>query len=242
MSATIRSASSNNVKSKLVMQPGGTITFNRDGSVTATENYACIFSLALSLAPLRYVTPHPNYSSLLCDSVTVERVSGDMARVRVDYVGDPAAYYGGYSNTPTPLFTLVIETGEQPIETFYKDGTTNFNSIATTANGAVLGANGLFAGWKASSQYVGITSYLKPQIIWRMESFKKTAPTSDELNTVGKIDKPTGNANIQPPSPGGSYNWLLRSYDYQFQGAIYRYKKEWLLSGPRGWNSTIYGP
>lgn len=217
------------------MQPGGEIIFNRDGSVTATENYRCMFNIALSKAPRRYITPHPDYPALVCDDVHVTRIPGDEANVKVDYVGDPAAYYGGYANTPTPLYTLVVETGEEPIESWYFDNTYNFGTIATTGNGAILGANGLFAGWTKDSPYVGITSYLKPRIVWRKESFSKTIP--DGLDNVGYLDAPEGDA----PVFGGAFNWILRAFDYQFQGAIFRYKKEWLLSGPKGWNAIIYG-
>ncbi len=238
MSVITRAASSNSIKTKLVIQPGGEIIFNRDGSVTATENYRCVYAIALSLAPRRYITPHPQYPALVCDDVHVTRLPGDAANIKVDYVGDPAAYYGGYASQPIPLYTLVVETGEEPIETWYKDGGTNFASIATTANGAAFAANGLFAGWLKTSPYVAITSYLKPRTLWRKESFQKTQPSQDVLALVGKIDTPEGNA----PDYGGSYSWLLRSFDYQFQGAIYRYKKEWILSNPQGWNTTIYGP
>lgn len=233
-----RAASSNSIKTKLVMQPGGEIVFNRDGSVTATENYRCVYAIALSLAPKRYITAHPNYPALVCDDVHITRISGDEANVRVDYVGDPAAYYGGYASTPIPLYTLVVETGEEPIETWYKDGSTNFASIATSGNGAKFNSIGLFAGWDKTSPYVGITSYLKPRTLWRKESFQKNQPTEDDLKLVGKIDTPEGDF----PNYGGSYSWLLRNFDYQFQGAIYRYKKEWILSNPQGWNTDIYGP
>ena len=240
MSATIRSstASGKNVKTGLVMQPGGGIQFNRDGSVTAQEICHCIYSIALTVAPKRYITTHPIYPALICDSIDVHRLPGDIAQLTVDYIGDPSAYYGGVANQPTPLYTLVIEGGEEPIETFYRDGSVNFKSIATTANGAVLGANGLFAGWRSSSAFVGITSYIRPHSIWRMESFQKLSPTADDLNEVGYISTPSGPV----PSVAAPYNWLLRTFDYQFQGAIYRYKKEWMLSGPRGWNTTIYSP
>lgn len=235
--ATVRhsTTSGKDVTKELVRQPGGTLRENKDGSIECTERFKCLYTIALSKKPVRNETPHPVFTSLYCQEVSISEIEGGMAELLVTYIGD-ASSDGVISTSrlPDPVFELVTEASEAPVETFPNFSTT----IGTSANGAKYDANNLFLGFDKTSPFVGMTGYLTPNSVWRENGFRRTKPSGSELNVVGHIDTPSG---VQtPPAVSAPRNWLLRAFNYTYEGKIYRYQKEWVLSGPNGWNSTIY--
>lgn len=234
--ATLRTAtaSGKNPRLGLVRQPGGTIRFNKDGSTEATETFSAVYEKALQLAPVRNVTPHPTFASLICnDCVVTEREAG-LAEVVVTYIGDATGEVGvvGTSRLPQPTYELISEAREEPIESYPNFSTT----IGTTGNGAKYDSNNLFLGFDSTSEFVSMQSWLVPGLVWRKSYVQKTRPSAGTLTAVGRIDSPDGPVpSIAPPR-----NWLLRSFTYTLEGNVYRCQKEWLLSSRRGWNATIY--
>lgn len=236
--ATLRAttAAGKDVRLVLVRKPGGTVRFNRDGSTESTETFSCLYSRALQLAPVRGETPHPVFTALICKECTVTEVEAGMAEVVATYIGDASDSVGviGSARLPSPTYELICEAREEPITTFPDFATT----IGTTANGAQFDSNNLFLGFDKTSAYVGQEAWLVPGVVWRKSYIQKTKPTATELNRVGKIDTPEGS----PPAATSPRNWLLRSLTFTLEGNLYRCQKEWHLSGPSGWNATIYAP
>jgi hypothetical protein len=219
----------------LVRQPGGVIRYNKDGSIEAVEKFQCRYSIALTQSPIRNETAHPIFKSLFCQEVAIVELPAEMAEITVTYIGDVST--DGVISTsrlPDPTFELITEANEAPIETFPDFATT----IGTSGNGAKFDANNLFLGFDKTSEFVGTTGFLTPGVVWRESGFRRTKPSAAELNEVGHINLPTGVHT--PPAVASPKNWLLRAYNYTYEGKIYRYQKEWLLSGRRGWNTTIY--
>jgi hypothetical protein len=236
--STVRRSSTagKDVTKGLVRQPGGTMRENKDGSIECTEKFRCLYTVALAQKPVRNETQHPLFKSLYCQDVAVVELEAGMAEVIVTYIGDAATDGGVLSSSrlPDPSYDLLTEANEAPIETFPNFATT----LGTTANGAKYDANNLFLGFDKTSEFVGISGFLSPNVVWRESGYRRTKPSGTELNQVGKINVPTG-VEV-PPTVASPRNWLLRAFIYTYEGRIYRYQKEWLLSGPRGWNSVIH--
>lgn len=218
---------------RLVRQLGGTIVYNRDGSVSCFETYVCLYSQALALAPKRNVSKHPVFSDLYCKEVEIVEIAGERAEIRASYIGAPQGgdlSQGGVD--PTPEYSLNTETNEEPIETHPKF----VSDIGTTGNLAKFDTStGLFLGFAKPSAFTGVTSYLAPGQIWKKQGVASSPPSAAESAKVGYIDAPDGDV----ATPQGR-NWLLRSFTWEQQGKVYPYVKIWQLSGPGGWNTTIY--
>ncbi len=238
MSAVVRhsSTASKDVSKVLVRQPGGKVRYNDDGSLEATERFRCLYTVALAQAPIRNVTAHPLFTGLICQTVEIAELEAGMSEVTVTFIGD-ASNDGGVISTsrlPKPSYELITEASEQPIETF-----PDFKAVlGTSENGAKYDPNGLFLGFAASSSFAGIAGFLSAGVVWRETGMRRTKPTQGELSRVGYIDTPTGWQT--PPPVESPRNWLLRAMSYTYEGKIYRYQKEWLLSGPNGWKYEIY--
>ncbi len=85
----------------------------------------------------------------------------------------------------------------------------------------------------------GVTHYFTPSGITYSETFDETVkPNLSELCTV---DRPPPDA---PTIRGGS-NWLMigiraqKLYQPESGGSFWRVTREWLASGPRGWNADF---
>lgn len=85
----------------------------------------------------------------------------------------------------------------------------------------------------------GVTHYYTPSGITYSETFDEL--TKPNLNELCSIDRPPPDA----PSLRQNSNWLqigLRAqklYNPETGGAFWRITREWLASGPRGWNADF---
>ncbi len=80
----------------------------------------------------------------------------------------------------------------------------------------------------------GFTDYLQPRISIRVTDANTDEPT---LTDLGKIASPTK----APELPAGA-NWLLTGVDgSQDADNNWEVTREYMSSGPRGWNADIYG-
>jgi hypothetical protein len=85
----------------------------------------------------------------------------------------------------------------------------------------------------------GVTHYFTPSGITYSETFDETVkPNLSELCTV---DRPPNDA----PSIRGGSNWLMiglraqKLYQPETSTSFWRVTREWLASGPRGWNADF---
>lgn len=226
-------ASTGPTTEKLVLTTGGQFVTDRYGMSNAKavwwyhgpapENQVAIFS------------NHPRWSFLEMDKRTITRAEDG----HWDIVGD----YYGVQGFPEPIYALDICTGQEPIET-HPEFATFAGRPGSELNGAVFDPeDDTFVGFKqvvsggnvTNVKWVGVRAYLNATATWRETRITKTRPSSLELSDIGTVDTPSGGA----PTPTGR-NWLFGSISYEQKGKTYTIRREWLLSGPGGWNETIY--
>jgi len=145
------------------------------------------------------------------------------------------------------------QCAQEPIETHPKfNSTVNGGAIVTEANLAAIkkslsdGSKPNLTGTgnakvQAQNLYTlmlkGVTHYYTPSGITYSETFDETSKPS--LQELGSIKRPPTDA----PTLNAPSNWLLISlraqkvYDPVTRTAFWRVTREWLASGPRGWNA-----
>lgn len=220
------------ITSRLERQPGGSIRYNTDGTVSAQERFIGLYQNAIQQSPKRYITAHPVFPNLICDEVEIKEIEGGRCEINATYYGPPVGLTNGGPDTQ-PTWELSCETSEEPIETFPNFGT----AIGTAGNNAVFDDDGRFLGFKAISDFHGQESWLVPGQVYRKRYYSYSPPGASELARVGKIDTPDGWIS----TPGGR-NWLLLALTAEQRGQIYTCTKSWRLSGPDGWKTEIYSP
>jgi hypothetical protein len=182
--------------------------------------------------PAVFGNVHPLWSFLECDKVSI-------AQTEAGWEAE-AAFFGCDGN-PDPIYDLDYSTSEEPIETHKDFDTTLAGTSKHRLHGAVFDSLGAFLGFtnfgedaELAATWRGISSYLNPGAIWRKNYVTKTRPT--DVGQLGRIDVPEGN----PPSVPNGRNWLYIGLTWEQRGLTYQVRKEWRLSGRRGWNQLIY--
>jgi hypothetical protein len=85
----------------------------------------------------------------------------------------------------------------------------------------------------------GVTHYFTPSGITYSETFDET--TKPNLSELCTVDRPPPDA----PSIRGGSNWLMigiraqKLYQPETSTSFWRVTREWLASGPRGWNADF---
>ena len=220
----------------LVRQPGSTIIQRDDGTWEGTVEFICRWSLALDLAPQRNVASHPDFPGLLCKGCQIVQMKPSLvAKLTATYRG----IVGGQEGDPPPsedfnsTEEVITSMSEAPIETHPNFVTQIGGTAAAPLNDAIFDENGEFKGWKATSQFRGIESFLIPSTAYRKTTPTRSRPTS--VGAVGSIVSPGIGSNV----PGA--NWLFTCRSWRRDGGVYEVSEEYMLSGPGGWNSIIYG-
>lgn len=208
---------------------GATLDQLADGSWEGTVTFFCLWNQVHLLAPRRFVTQHPDFTSLTCSDVKC-------VQLRPGVVGRIVATYRGLLDPDVePTEEITVNTGEAPIETHDKFVTVLGGVRATPKNGAIFDAEGKFAGWKADSKFAGVTAYLSPGTIYRVSKPQTERPTS-----IAGVGKP-GTLPTPIDLPNQFMGWLLISMSWTRTGAIYLVTREFQLSGRKGWDVDIYG-
>ena len=213
------------------LESPGTLQTDRYGLSSAVARWARYDLGATDPGtPTSFGQAHPIWSSLSCDKVQISHQG--------THWQCEASFFGIYGS-PQPIYEIDMRTSEEPIEshplfdTFaYPEGT----------NGSKFDADGQFLGFYpvvnetneiTNPAWVGVRGFLSPGTVWKKRYVTNLRPT--DIGAVGSIDTPEGN----PPSYGGR-NWLYNGLTWEQRGLTYTVTKEWLLSGPLGWNSEIY--
>lgn len=218
----------------LVRQTGDSATQLEDGTWEATVVYVCRWQSVIYLAPRRNQAYHPDFSSLICSRCSVERLKpGTFAKLNVIYRG----FFGPEPDpTEPPADTsseeIITSTSEAPIET-HPDFTGVLGGTKDAPlNGAVFNDDGTFKGWRSDSRYAGKEAFLIPSTVYRRSTPSRGRPAN--LGPVGKIQN-------APVGVSGDNNWLFTCRSWRRDGAVYEVSEEYMLSGPGGWDDTIYG-
>lgn len=209
----------------LTLDSYGMLQTDRYGMSTATATW---FQLSdITGVPITFGASHPVWSFLKCDKVNV---SYDKPYWRVE------ASYFGVNGTPAAIYELDVSMSEEPVET-HPDFADFAGAPGSEANGATFDAEGAFLGFVgagANPEWVGVRSYLAPGMIWRKTYVASSTPPS--VSTLGLIDTPEGS----PPSVESGRTWMFSGLSFEQKGLVYQVRKEWRLSGRRGWNTTLY--
>lgn len=235
MALKIKVAPGYDPETPLVFTTGGQLVTDRFGMSTARavwwyygdspETQVSIFSA------------HPRWSFLEMDKRTIT--------LRSDGAWDIIGDYFGVQGTPEPIYSLDNSTSQEPIET-HKDFVTFAGTPTSPINGAVFDPDDLtFLNFKqvvsgsavSNVKWVGMRAYLNASAVWREIKVTKTKPSASEITSIGRIDNPPGDA----PTPAGR-NWLFGAICYEQKARTYTIRREWLLSGPGGWNDVVYAP
>jgi hypothetical protein len=82
----------------------------------------------------------------------------------------------------------------------------------------------------------GDTSYMVPTITYTESTQGSDPMTAAQLNKLGKISTPRGNA----PAVSGDRDWMLTSASQEQRGELYQTTIEWTLSEREGWDTFLY--
>lgn len=233
---------------QLVNQSYGDLVTDRFGLSSATAEWWYYGGNPAGQIGIR--SAHPLWPFMHVDRRTIRHV-GAYWQILADYFG--------VDGNPEPVYTLSLSLSSEPVETHK-----NFSQFGTDANGATFDENGGFEGflrrpappkadeaklnasaaalreWYAThpvtnTQWVGVRDYLSPGATWTETRVTSSKPSNGEISQLGRIDNPNGNA----PTPSGR-NWLFSGLSFDQKAKTYTVRREWTLSGPRGWNPTLY--
>lgn len=205
-----------------------------------------------------YLSPHPDFPSLLAYGVKIVRRPGLInGLLTIEYRGlDPALSY-----PPPPIYTIEVTTGNEPLSTHplwvssiagtpttplngaqFVDATGLLNPAPPAQTGTFDPTSATFKQWlavdPATSQpgiFVGIEDYLAAGIVYK-KTFTTIGPSGD-LSAVGTFSNPDG------PVPGlpSSYQWFYLGITSEDNAGLYRNAATWkaVPSGPAA--TIIYG-
>jgi hypothetical protein len=226
----IKVATGYSPETPLVLTTGGQLVTDRYGMSTARAVWWYYGPSPEDQVGM--LSAHPRWSFLDMDKRTISLAEDG----HWDIVGD----YFGVQGIPEAIYTLDNSTSQEPIET-HKDFATFAGYEASPLNGARFDhETGEFINFVrnpagTNTKWVGVRAYLNASAVWRQTTVRKIRPSGADLDNVGKIDSPPNN----PPTPSGR-NWLYGACSYDQKGRTFTIRREWLLSGPRGWNDVIY--
>ena len=248
------------------LQPGGELTTDRKGLVTGQLVFKvppgkwglmpCVDSAHIHAGfchmEKRKVSFMPGWWLVTCDYTGCEPGSaadlddGDSsASSSADPSSSSTTDEAAYASPP--VYEFSPGTGTEPIEThddFNKD--TMAGTPAHPKNGAIfLDANGvrssdnsagLFSRFLLTSKYRGVQEYYTANNSVWTKSWTQTIAPHSASKGISVTKNPPGPA----PAFGGNHNWLVLPTFYTKRGRVYDCRQTFLLSGPRGWDTTIY--
>lgn len=221
-------------RDQLILSERGPMEEHEAGYWTASITWSYYpYADAVDQAPRVNVDKHPDFEFMVCKSNRILWQKPGLARIVSTYEG---------SETKGDLVVTRDEGGarieviasmrEEPIESH-----PNFTQWAGTPSAPIGGIfeddTERFLGWKNTSAFYGISSYLVPTVTLRRQYHSDSKPN---VTNIGKVyASPSG----APES--GSRNWMLTSIPFQSEGEGYSVTEEYLMSGPRGWSEDLYG-
>jgi hypothetical protein len=223
------------------LQSGGELTTDRKGLVTGRLVYKVKVN-GWGMMPVLN-SPHP-YAAW----ATMERRS---VRFAPGFWLVSCDYAGSEEEVSEPVYDFNPGTGNEPIETHDKFVAELGGTPSDPKNGAVFLDSqgnvtedddvGMFDRFKLEIEggpnpMGGVREFLTANnSTWTKSWTQRSKPSG--ANKPVKIGSPSGPA----PSFGGHFNWLELPVAYSKRGSAYDCRQTWLLSGPWGWNTMIYG-
>jgi len=250
MSTPLRASVGDSVvygRSELAIEERGDITTDHYGLSSGSVVYSCLPKDALFNRPA-IDSEHPDVPFLKCVRSRITYRQRNLAAIICDYEGVEEETESEYE--------LVLGTNEEPIATH--PNFTNYigGKPSNPLNSAVFvdeegqltedDTRGIFSHFSTYlntpsgnsthtlNPLAGVESYLDGgRATWKQTYFTPTNPT--DTFQIGQIDTPPGlELNF------GTRNWIFMGATIKKRGGSYSVCKEWLLSGPKGWNPKIY--
>jgi hypothetical protein len=193
---------------------------------------------------------HPDLKRLYLQKMEANRVPGAQVEVSLTYLNfDETVEYPGRKAGPIVRYGMEISVSDEPLLThpeFQNLDEKEQMALQNMINGTLEKPDGTLWENDITSDTdaldlvkQGITSWRCPRLIWVQSFTVKTSNfnTASATNGMGKIDAPPGGA----PS-GGSRNYMYigATATPTEDGNFLNIEKRWELSGPRGWNETLY--
>lgn len=237
----------------LIESPENDIEFDGVGIVSATLYFTCRWDVSVAL--VRGLNVHPDFSFLRRKKASVSRMEGKLAKVKVTYEGiDPSS--GDEDNPESKTYALEGSTVREPIETHPKfkvmAGTSNdtrnenFDAIWAKEGEAQAEVFKKFGTNETALNQehikAGVKNFLSPSVVYtetRTYSRLAEEDIAVQLNNIGKIDVPPDSDVLPIVNP--ERNWLLLSANVVEIGTGIKVTRKWKMSGRRGWDNDIYG-
>lgn len=224
---------------------GGSLTISDDGLVTRNEPVHIRAQNPELHLPAKG-TAHPLLSLLKLTSAGGQRVAHDTWSGQLTYKG--------VQDIDTEVHTYAFDGDTQQPHI-----TTHPEYEETLAPHATKDSNGKFqyfpdTGGALTNHLTGITSYHDPTLVFKHVIVKVNSgggfDTQLEFENVGKIfttddiNLTCGGGDLPVPTIDGANagirDWLLLRPSIEILGGALRITRNYILSGPHGWNSLIY--
>lgn len=216
-------------------QPGASYKVAQDGFATYDVAYEGLLTLGFPWAQGDANPDFPN-TVLLSMSINFTGNQCDHVRIELHYEGKDT-----YITNPitSQNIALDVTTSQVPIEAHPLFTSTLGGTPASPLNGAIFDATtGQFIAFDSTSQFAGIQSFIAPQEMYTFSDVELDYPSPVDMANIGHIITPT----IPLPVIPTGRNWLSTGIRVQnIANVYYRTQYTGMLSGPRAWNTTIYG-
>jgi hypothetical protein len=195
---------------------------------------------------------HPLSAYVWMESRTITQTPTGL-RADCRYAGAEPAMFD------VPQYELTIAMQEQPIETHQLFASTLAGTPNAPLNGAIfidpdtnmIGTSNVKCVFERFAPVLtgggrnpmgGLESFLAPTVNYRQIYVSDSLPSATGFGEIAS----------SVPGPGfpgslGARTWLYLGFTYKRRGApaggssiVYEVQKEWMLSGPAGWNTTVY--
>lgn len=248
-------------RGKITWNPDFQANLDNKGLWTGSITFTCNSEDVISLKPdLKAPCQEPGWSFMLLVGLDVRNNEGGTATVNCKYSGATKSDLEfGFDDGPEESTSQSISVSTEPIQSHprYKDLTpsdwaivNNFKNgaykVGRMEGGLIMSLlpnvhDSNISAIEVTGERLqellgfmnkGIESYLAPHQVYRIDYTSNTEPSTSRIEGVGYIE------NL-PPAPDGK-NWLYMGMTYTETSGVYSVSLEWELSGPGGWNETLY--
>lgn len=219
-----------------VLQPGASLQYNVDGTISGRARYAYEKSDSVTITG----NAHPDDSRAVSVAGTI---SFDETHQYADL-----EYRGVWS---TSAIAIDVQAGLQsnPIETHPNFVSTLGGTPASPLNSAYFDATtGAFVGWPAGAAHNlgGVRYYLAASNTYRFTQSTTSATTvATALGNLGSIASSITAGGLTVSQTDGFMSQAV-TLDYEYVGvgvqSVYTYSIVWVSTQPPGWNTYIYPP
>lgn len=216
---------------QVARQPGAKLTYRDDGTIDGTIEYRCDRSLQDYLPEIG--DDHP-------EDPRCELYARDITYSATGLVVMNASYFGIEDKVTDPVLNLSTNANQNPIQIHPDFFDTLGGDSDLPLNGAKFDdETGEFLGFfdpNNENKLFGVEYYYTPGITVTTSYWTRDRPTLDALMSIVNAREIVSDF-IAPPNVK---NFLLIGQPYRQIGSHYQVTKQYLASGPDGWNTTIY--